>query len=370
MNRPAITFYAPSAAGYFKSDSDTFSGGAERQVRLLSDIAANAGWKTRVLTILEERELTNTGVEVVPCWRPGISLVRRIWELAKSISGSPSPVYIRFSRVSLDVLLVVLLARFRRKRLILATANNPICTHAGSKWSVLMKRLLFKGASTVFVQTRFQRKLLEENFNVRPRLVGNRVAFSSFAEARAVDFADRDIDLLWVGAIDSKKGTLRAVEIAAINPGLKLVIIGAPLATSTVYFEELTARVGELANVELIGSVDPAVLTSWYGRAKLLLHTSPIDRGGMTKEGFPNVMLEAWASGVPVVSLAHDPDSAISEFGLGAVVDSEHVSEHVDGFIQDADNWRKAGARCIGYAQSRSSSDGAWLSEITAVIES
>ncbi len=56
-----------------------------------------------------------------------------------------------------------------------------------------------------------------KNFNVRSRVLGNRVDFDSFNAARAVSFSERDIDLLWVGAIEPKKGTLEAIDIAGMN---------------------------------------------------------------------------------------------------------------------------------------------------------
>jgi glycosyltransferase involved in cell wall biosynthesis len=47
-------------------------------------------------------------------------------------------------------------------------------------------------------------------------------------------------------------------------------------------------------------------------RSKALISTSPM-------EGFPNVFIEAWTCGIPVLSLHVDPGGVIEKEGLGIV---------------------------------------------------
>jgi glycosyltransferase involved in cell wall biosynthesis len=70
-------------------------------------------------------------------------------------------------------------------------------------------------------------------------------------------------------------------------------------------------------NIRWLGHVPYARVGELFEGAHVLLHT-----GNGQQEGFPNVFLQAWAAGLPVVSTGVDPDGLLSGGGLGLCVDS------------------------------------------------
>jgi glycosyltransferase involved in cell wall biosynthesis len=62
------------------------------------------------------------------------------------------------------------------------------------------------------------------------------------------------------------------------------------------------------------------------GNSRALVSTSPM-------EGFPNVFIEAWACGLPVLSLHVDPGNTIAKEGLGFA-----AGGNMDKLIEAMDN--------------------------------
>jgi glycosyltransferase involved in cell wall biosynthesis len=67
-------------------------------------------------------------------------------------------------------------------------------------------------------------------------------------------------------------------------------------------------------------------------------------------EGFPNIFLEAWSEGLPIVS-TFDPDGLIAERGLGAVADPhvDSLAARLAKLLESAERWRAASAAARRY---------------------
>ena len=103
-----------------------------------------------------------------------------------------------------------------------------------------------------------------------------------------------------------KKGILTTLEalqkVVTVWPRLRYVLCGEGPQT-----EAIQTRVRELgleANVELRGWLEPDALHAEYEKAHLFLHPSELTPDA-DQEGIPNSMLEAMASGLPVVATRH-----------------------------------------------------------------
>jgi glycosyltransferase involved in cell wall biosynthesis len=80
--------------------------------------------------------------------------------------------------------------------------------------------------------------------------------------------------------------------------------------TPEALVEQLTQAAADTSNLELLPHLPREKVLDLIGRSAAVVITSRY-------EGMPNVFLEAWARGVPVLTLNCDPDGIIEERGLG-----------------------------------------------------
>jgi hypothetical protein len=152
----------------------------------------------------------------------------------------------------------------------------------------------------------------------------------------------RDIDCLWVGTCNANKAPLDFLEVVRACPEARCEMIMAPGSDKALQ-REVSSQASSLGNLDYRGFVPYRDIGGFYRRSRLVVHTSH-------REGFPNVFLQAWECGSPVVSIRVDPDGVITRHGLG------RVSGSVAGAVADvrellADESRRAaiGDACLEY---------------------
>lgn len=124
-------------------------------------------------------------------------------------------------------------------------------------------------------------------------------------------------------------------------PAARLVIAGeGPLRES---LQETAARLGIAPAVEFAGFLSSAELCRLYGIAHLFVHPSQTTQE-KDQEGVPNAMLEAMATGLPVVATRHGGiPEAVEEEIAGVLVPErspEALARGMLGIVGDPERWR------------------------------
>ncbi len=166
--------------------------------------------------------------------------------------------------------------------------------------------------------------------------------------------------LLSVGNLVELKGHALLIEaVGALRerlPALRLLIVGEGPERS--HLEQLIERLSLKDRVHLVGVVPNAALSAWYSAADLKVLVS-------SREGLPNVLLEALACGTPVLAtavggvpeLVTEPflgslleertvpalvQAIAAQLQANALVDRVQLREHAQGFSWDATSDRLA----------------------------
>jgi glycosyltransferase-like protein len=206
------------------------------------------------------------------------------------------------------------LATLRKRGLIAGFARtvHHVDSFADPRLSALQARAIVS-ADRLFAVSRIWRDWLAREFDHTPHLIGNGVDTERFSPA--VDSTDAALRALLklpagvkvflaIGGVEKRKNTVRILQafrlLHARQPSARLVIAGgASLLDHDAYQAEFMAALAasELPDRAVIrtGPLPQALMPALYRAADALVFPS-------VKEGFGLVVLEAMASGVPVVT--------------------------------------------------------------------
>ncbi|MDD5195684.1 MAG: glycosyltransferase family 4 protein [Candidatus Omnitrophica bacterium] len=161
-----------------------------------------------------------------------------------------------------------------------------------------------KNADAIITQIEDQKTQLENNFRLKSIKIPNPIPL----ENQSIASGNREY-IIWAGKNTFWKQPGLVIELAKKLPETKILILGiSPLAKEIAGAPLNSLK--DCPNIVCLGFVPYPKQLHYFEKASLLVHTSLF-------EGFPNVFLEAWSSGTPVVSLHFDPDECICRKKLG-----------------------------------------------------
>lgn len=307
-------------------------GGGELQIALLAKALASLGHEVVVVDLdVEEGFVTDDGIKVYPVkdYKGGMKIFRTLTHRLPAL-------YSTFVEIKADVyycrireyrhIIVYMAARRVKAKFILSLASDLDILSIRKRWKhfyssnvkdlwgifngimgEIVYPFLLRKADLVLVQHEGQKKILSGK-GITTRVFYNLIDASGL---KWIDQPDSATDFIYVGSLDKRKGFEDFVEIVRRTPMHSYKVIGRVRdATGNTLNEQLK----HFNNVQLMGKLIHSDTINEISRSKALISTSPM-------EGFPNIFIEAWGCGVPVLSLHVDPGEVIKNEGLGFVAD-------------------------------------------------
>jgi len=276
------------------------------------------------------------------------SLYLRLTGLWRALRRADADVYYqRMAETTTGI--VGAFCRQRGRKFIFATAAHYDCLRLPRPYRTRREEWFYRyglrRADRIFVQTLRQQKLMRRNFGHESIVVRNCGIPVEDAEGvvSRIDGPEDPPRVLWIGRCSLEKRPLLAIEVAMRCPSAIFDVIGD--GDDTALKGQIRERTAETPNVLLHGYVPHTGMAAFYRKADLLLCTSE-------QEGFPNVFLEAFSCGIPVVSTV-DPDDLIASDGLGRVRSTaEELAAAVRSLTQDRAAWSDCSRRGQAYYRS------------------
>ena len=360
-------------AGALKGKTD---GGGELQLALLAKALARVGHEVVVIDFQTTEDfITADGIKVfrIKGWNNGIRIIRtfthRLPRIYLSLKAQKADAY--YCRIrDFRHILAFWAARKVKAKFILGLASDLDAMNfalrfkyhhlafAGGLWGFfndllieIVYPLLLRKADLVLVQHEGQKEILLKK-NIRSVVFPN--LFDLITTPVISGYSHNDF--IYVGELDKRKGFAEFFEIVQKAPSHSYKVVGQPRdQTGDLYCEKLKS----FKNVTLFGRLNHSDTMYQIANSKALISTSPM-------EGFPNVFIEAWACGIPVLSLYVDPGTIIKKEELGEVTHG-----NLDKMIEAMDNIKNTSefaTRAKAYVENTHVLNDAKIKEINTLF--
>lgn len=182
-------------------------------------------------------------------------------------------------------------------------------------------KTIIKNADSVIALTSDMKKAMQAIYDRDISVISNGIELNNYTNEPPVqNVGGSEKRILFVGRLHPIKGVqylLQAMQIVhAEMPDVRLILVGD--GEEREYLESLTDRLEIRGCVEFAGRVPHEKIQGYLGQADVFVLPS-------LSEGFPNVILEAMACGLPIVTTK-----------VGGIPDI--VTDGVNGYLVDAKN--------------------------------
>lgn len=333
---------------YFQSDKRSRFGGAEVQAAFVSEALTYGGHDVSMVV----SDLDPDCAMPYPTYNAfdgedGVRGLRflhpRMMGVFRALQAADADVY--YQRNAGMVTGVTAMFCRRHHRIFVYGGGSPVdysirTAHIDGLRDKLIYMYGLKRADGIVVQNDEQLQLAKQAVKAPIRVIPNGVDTKDGPTS-----GERDV-IVWVGAVRRLKRPDWFVQLARRMPNQKFVMIGGSMSTEPSFGQRMMDEARALPNMEVTGWLGREDTMSYVRRARLLVNTSEF-------EGFPNVYLEAWKFGVPVLSV-NDVDGLIADKGLGAIVASQdEMHERLRELVAEPDALVEMGRRGRALVEDR-----------------
>ena len=301
-----VAIYAPLAA-LFYGGAQRQIGGAEVQTTMLArELARRDLAVAHVVYPLEnDPRLDNPTLVERPPWQGPGRAPQEAWAGWGGLRRADAASYVIRGSGGHAIAAAAFCAAYRRP-LIFSTSNDLDFDFQREDRRPLVLGIYRRAiglARRMVVQTEHQRELAR-SAGFDPWVI------PSFAEP-AQRTTETPRHFLWANRLVEYKLPREYLQLAAAVPEAHFIMIAGKTSETTPELEEFVrAEAERLPNVELHRARQRAAMHEAMAASAAVVTTSRV-------EGMPNMFLEAWAMGVPVLSLHVDPDRRITDGGMG-----------------------------------------------------
>jgi glycosyltransferase involved in cell wall biosynthesis len=355
-----ICFVSDKLISYF-SDKDLSPGGSERQQFALMNELHDLGFEISMISgnVQVKDELSPDWVNIynfINYNRGIIAGVQKVVQLYRGFKISDANLYYVQGNPWILILTAIYMS-FVNKTLIHHVASDlhifPQLQSSKQRWVVIyLYNRFIKEADLVYCQSKSQRRCLAEIHRVDAKILkfteDDKFVFDQSNDVQLTNSKECKNSIIWIGRVVEEKQPEIFMELPKLLPDYHFKLVG---PSSGNYQKRLRTLAAKLDNFEYLGAMNKDKLFEIYSNSDLLISTQPYS-------DVPLVVVEAWLSGIPVISADESFFENEMEFKVGICGDGRIKSLKCNiRYLMENDTERhKMGNYARHYALSRYSS--------------
>jgi glycosyltransferase involved in cell wall biosynthesis len=361
-----ITFFCYHIIPLLRGHQSGF-GGAELELwNVASGLATDSNYKVTIVTVTSDIQGTESiaGVTILPVspippLRKSDPYLYRRWQVLKYLFRLSAQLWqikssIYFSKLaSMESIVVWIISRLRASRFVFRiehdweTNTRSVQKHllGNRRFLRMLYQLMIRNADLVIAQSTDQLRALDENLRIKGQLIRN----AHFIPAEST-LSGRS-SVLWIARCHPMKRPGLFLELARRLPDLQFVMVLAPTHDRTAeLFNKIKQEAASISNLQLIPGLPQYEIMQQFERARIFVLTSEA-------EGYSNVLIEAFKSCTPVISMKFNPENVFQTdpaidgvVGLVADDDIDRAAEFISIFFQDQKFWQASARKAYNFA--------------------
>jgi glycosyltransferase involved in cell wall biosynthesis len=255
------------------------------------------------------------------------------------LNAIKADVYVQRTLTAFSGIIAQYVTLIMKKKFIYMVAHDMDAdgTHAIYKRPLLgyISKKTFKHAAYVIVQNEYEQKFISRAYpNTHCKILKKPIDASLFELKHKKRY-----DAIWVGRCDDWKRPEAFLDLCERHPQQLFIMIAPPATDKNSYFETIKNRADKIKNLTFEAYVSNSLIREKLAVSRVFCITS-------TMEGdWPMVVLEAAASGLPIVSLQLNYSGLIDEFrgGVHCKGDLNTFFHEFNSLLSDENKIRRLG---------------------------
>ena len=314
MQVDSICFVALSAYPLISGSEEAMVGGAEVQQYLLAKEFLKKNIDVKFVTFDHGQHSVEeiAGIEVIKSCKPQNNVFGKVLgarKIRSAMQRADADLYYQRGAEMTTVLVQKFSKKNNRKFVHSISHDRETDSLQGSGTRQKIIKKTIESANLVISQNRYQYNTMK-TMNIDSRIIKNGIVIRPPFPRGSKNVQN----ILWISTIREWKRPEIFMDIVRSMPEHFFVMAGGPDSSRGMkgkkYYEKIRKEAETIENLDFKGFVPYAQSRKLFSEAMLFVNTSD-------KEGFPNTFLQAWAAGIPVISLNVDPSNVIMNNNLG-----------------------------------------------------